>query len=166
MIISDLSESGNYERALKIINLLTPSESVNELKSHILEEWGRKFAERGGFIKAASRYLEAIRVGNRRDLMMDLGEIYFKLGEYENAYEIYNNVEVSSKNENLIKRRKSELLIKWGEELASKRKLKEASDKFHEAYQTANSINDDELSIRALKNVKKVTGSEKSDEFF
>jgi len=163
LISSDLSESGNYERALKILNLLKPSDSVNDLKSHVLEEWGRSLFEAGELIKAASRYLEAVRVGNRNDLMVDLGEIYQKLGEFENAYEIYNNIEISSKNENLIKKKKSELLIRWGEQLALNKEFKEAADKFNEAYKTAISINDDEISIRALKNAKKVSGYEKTD---
>jgi|Deesub1362B_J571_1020462.scaffolds.fasta_scaffold00801_14 tetratricopeptide (TPR) repeat protein len=155
LIASELSERGDYPKSVKILNLLIPSDSINELKSHILEEWGKNLMAKRDYINAASRFLEAIRVGNRKEVLINLGDAYFRAGEFENAYEAYSSIEITAKNEIEVLRRTSMMLNSWGEELVNQGELEKAVDKFNEAYQTAIKINEDDIAVNALKSARK-----------
>ncbi|MFP3909263.1 MAG: tetratricopeptide repeat protein [Archaeoglobaceae archaeon] len=155
LVVSDLSDSGEYSRAIKILNLLTPSESVNSLKSYILEEWGKSLISQGEYASAASRFMEGIRISNREELYLNLGDAYYKAEEFERAYDTYSSIEGSYKNEIELLRRKSMLLNSWGEHLVNKGDYENAIDKFNEAYQTAVRISDDEIGEYALKSARK-----------
>jgi len=155
LIVSELAEDGEYQRAFKTLNLLPASGIIEELKSHILEEWGRSFMAKGEYLNAASRFAEAIRIANRKELYTELGDAYFRAKEFEKAYEAYKSVDLSARNEIDILKRISMLLNSWGEELVNLGQYEEAIDKFNEAYQAAIKINEDEIAVNALKSAKK-----------
>jgi tetratricopeptide (TPR) repeat protein len=155
LIVSDLSEDGEYSRAMRILNFLTPSSSINELKSHILEEWGKSLMAQGDYINAISRFTQAMRLTNRKDVLMNLADAYFKAEEFKKAYEAYSAIETSAKNEVEVLRKMSMLLNSWGEKLVNEGEYEKAVDKFNEAYQTAIRINDDDIAVNALKSAKK-----------
>ncbi|HID42726.1 MAG TPA: hypothetical protein EYP30_02970 [Archaeoglobaceae archaeon] len=164
LIVSDLAEEGEYQRAFKTLNLLPHSSITEELKSHILEEWGKGLMTQGEYINAASRFLEAIRTGNRKELFTSLGDAYFRAKEFDKAYDAYKSVELSAKNEVDVLRRISMLLNFWGEELVNEGEYEKAVDKFNEAYQTAVKINDDEIAVNALKSAKRAIEMAKSNQ--
>ncbi len=155
LVVSGLSDSGEYPRAVKILNILTPSQEVNSLKSYILEEWGKDLISQGDYTSAASRFMEAIRINSRSELYLSLGDAYYKAEEFEKAYDTYSSVESSYKNEVELLRRKSMLLNSWGENLVNKGDHENAIDKFNEAYQTAVRISDDQIGESALKSARK-----------
>ncbi len=155
LVVSDLSDSGEYSRAVKILNILTPSQEVNSMKSYILEEWGKDLIAQGEYTSAASRFMEAIRTNSRSELYLSLGDAYYKAQEFERAYDTYSSVEGSYKNEVELLRRKSMLLNSWGEYLVNRGDYESAIAKFNEAYQTAVRISDDHISESALKSARK-----------
>lgn len=164
LIVSDLAEEGEYQKAFKTLNLLPASSIVEELKSYILEEWGKSLMAKGDYINAASRFAEAARIANRKELLLELGDAYFRAKEFEKAYESYRSVEPSAKNELDVFRRISMLLNSWGEELINQGDFEKAVDKFNEAYQIAIKINEDEIAINALKSAKKAIEMSKSEQ--
>ncbi|MFO7966054.1 MAG: hypothetical protein R6U44_00450 [Archaeoglobaceae archaeon] len=155
LVVSDLSDNGEYSRAVKILNILTPTQDVNSMKSYILEEWGKDLISQGEYTSAASRFMEAIRINSRGELYLSLGDAYYKAEEFEKAYDTYSSVEGSYKNEVELLRRKSMLLNSWGEHLVNKGDYESAIDKFNEAYQTAVRISDDQIGEAALKSARK-----------
>jgi tetratricopeptide (TPR) repeat protein len=117
----EISESGDFPRAARILDLLPQNEEILTVKSYILLEWGKSIAVSDP--EAGLRRLEeAVRIRGLPAAKIAMAEIYESIGNYAKAYEIYSAL----KNQPEVERKLLRLLIEWGEETKDLRKLEEA----------------------------------------
>jgi tetratricopeptide (TPR) repeat protein len=117
----EISESGDFPKAARILDLLPQNEDVLTVKSYILLEWGKSIAVSDP--EAGLRKLEeAVKIRGLPAAKIAMAEIYESIGNYAKAYEIYSAL----KNQPEVERKLLRLLIEWGEETKDLRKLEEA----------------------------------------
>ncbi|MEM0203311.1 MAG: hypothetical protein QXO16_03695 [Archaeoglobaceae archaeon] len=117
----ELAESGDFTRALKILNNLPPNDEVLTTKAYVLVEWGKKIAISDPQL-GLSKVEEALKLKELPSAKVAIAEIYESLGNYAKAYEIYN----SMRNQPGIDAKLARLLMEWGEEEKDLRRLEEA----------------------------------------
>lgn len=117
----EVSESKDFNRAIRIVDLLPTNEDVLTVKSYILLDWGKSIAvsdpETG-----LRKIEEALKIKDMPSAKIAMAEIYESIGNYSKAYEIYSAL----KNQPDIERKLLRLLMEWGEEAKDIRKLEEA----------------------------------------
>jgi tetratricopeptide (TPR) repeat protein len=117
----EISESGDFPKAARILDLLPQNEEVLTVKSYILLEWGKSIAVSDP--EAGLRRLEeAVRIRGLPAAKIAMAEIYESIGNYAKAYEIYSAL----KNQPEVERKLLRLLMEWGEETKDLRRLEEA----------------------------------------
>lgn len=117
----EVSESKDFARAIKILDLLPKNEEVVTVKAHILLEWGKTISVSDP--EAGLRKIEeALRLKDLVPARIAMAEIYESIGNYPKAYEIYSSL----KNQPGIERKLLRLLLEWGEESKDLEKLEEA----------------------------------------
>ena len=117
----EISESGDFPKAARILDLLPQNEGVLTVKSYILLEWGKSIAVSDP--EAGLRRLEeAVRIRGLPAAKIAMAEIYESIGNYAKAYEIYSAL----KNQPEVERKLLRLLMEWGEETKDLRRLEEA----------------------------------------
>jgi len=117
----EISESGDFPKAARILDLLPQNEEILTVKSYILLEWGKSIAVSDP--EAGLRRLEeAVRIRGLPAAKIAMAEIYESIGNYAKAYEIYSAL----KNQPEVERKLLRLLMEWGEETKDLRKLEEA----------------------------------------
>ena len=169
LVSSELAEKGDFERAISIINRLSPSATVNELKTQIYLEWGKRLADLKDFTSAEIQLKEALKYASSHDTISEihlmLSNVYKKLGKFEQAYNRILKIEPENPVEEIkLLREAAKLLMEWGKKLEKESK-DEALDKYNEAYQLALRIGDISLSKEAIERARKVVSeSEKVEE--
>ncbi|MCS7144855.1 MAG: hypothetical protein NZ879_07540 [Archaeoglobaceae archaeon] len=119
--VIEVSESKDFARAIKILELLPTNEDVLTVKSYILLDWGKSIAVSDP--EAGLRKIEeALKIKDLPSAKIAMAEIYESIGNYLKAYEIYSTL----KNQPEIERKLLRLLIEWGEETKDLNKLEEA----------------------------------------
>ncbi|MEG9194427.1 MAG: hypothetical protein V6S10_03775 [Candidatus Methanoglobus sp.] len=117
----EISESGDFPRAARILDLLPQNEDVLTVKFYILLEWGKSIAVSDP--EAGLRRLEeAVKIKDLPATKIAMAEIYESIGNYAKAYEIYSAL----KNQPEVERKLLRLLMEWGEETKDLRRLEEA----------------------------------------
>ncbi len=117
----EISESNDFPRAARILDLLPQNEDVLTVKSYILLEWGKSIGVSDP--EAGLRKLEeAVRIKELPSAKIAMAEIYESIGNYAKAYEIYSAL----KNQPEVERKLLRLLMEWGDETKDLRKLEEA----------------------------------------
>ncbi|TDA27572.1 MAG: hypothetical protein DSO00_06575 [Archaeoglobi archaeon] len=117
----EISESGDFPKAARILDLLPQNEEILTVKSYILLEWGKSIAVSDP--EAGLRRLEeAVRIRGLPAAKIAMAEIYESIGNYAKAYEIYSAL----KNQPEVERKLLRLLMEWGEETKDLRRLEEA----------------------------------------
>jgi tetratricopeptide (TPR) repeat protein len=117
----EISESGDFPKAARILDLLPQNEDVLTVKYYILLEWGKSIAVSDP--EAGLRRLEeAVRIRGLPAAKIAMAEIYESIGNYAKAYEIYSAL----KNQPEVERKLLRLLMEWGEETKDLRRLEEA----------------------------------------
>jgi tetratricopeptide (TPR) repeat protein len=118
----EVSEEGDYTRALRILDTLPETDAVIDAKASVLLEWGRVLAmsnPEAGLKKVES----SMKLKDTLEARLALAEIYESMGNYEKAYFIYSSLRTSYPG---IERRISRMLMEWGEETGDVEKLREA----------------------------------------
>ncbi len=118
----EVSEDGDYRRALRILDLLPETEAVRDSKASVLLEWG-KFQALTNPEAGLKKIEESLRVKDTTEARLAMAEIYETMGNYEKAYFIYSSLKTAYPG---IERRISRMLMEWGEETGDVEKLKEA----------------------------------------
>lgn len=117
----EVSESKDFARAIKILELLPQNEDVLTVKSYVLLDWGKSVSVSDP--EAGLRKIEeALKIKDLPSARIAMAEIYESIGNYSKAYEIYSTL----KNQPEIERRLLRLLMEWGEETKDLKKLEEA----------------------------------------
>lgn len=116
-----VAESGDFTRALRILNNLPPNEEVLTTKAYILVEWGRKIAVSDPQL-GLRKVEEALKLKDLTSAKIAMAEIYENLGKYQEAYEIYRKMI----EEPGVPAKLARLLMEWGEEEKDLKKLEEA----------------------------------------
>lgn len=117
----EISESKDFVKALRILDLLPQTEEVQSVKSYILIDWGKSIAMSDP--EAGLRKIEeALKLKDLPSAKIAMAEIYESIGNYAKAYEIYSAL----RNQPDIERRLLRLLIEWGEDTRDVKKLEEA----------------------------------------
>ncbi|RLI83384.1 hypothetical protein DRP07_03505 [Archaeoglobales archaeon] len=167
LVSSELAEKGDFERAISIINRLGPSAMVNELKTQIYLEWGRRLMDLKDYSSAETQLKEALKFATSHDTLSEihllLSEIYKKLGRFRQAYDQILKIEPENPVEEIrLLRETAKILMEWGKKLEREDK-DEALEKYNQAYQIALRIGDISISKKAVEKAKKVvSGSEKN----
>lgn len=164
-IASELAEKGDFERALKILNSLFPSEIVNELKTQLHFEWGKKLFSLKNYSSAEVQLREAIKLSKNDETTADakvlLTEVLERQRKYEQAYRELRDIIARNPVEEIkISRKMAKLLINWGEDIKSE-DPDQAIDKLNEAYQISLRVGDSELGNLAFKKAKIILNSKK-----
>ncbi|WP_456468828.1 hypothetical protein [Archaeoglobus sp.] len=118
----EVSEDGDYRRAMRILDLLPETDAVVDAKSSVLLEWGKAIAmsnPEAGLKKIE----EALKFKDTPEARMAMAEIYESMGNYEKAYFIYSSLRSVYPG---IERKISRMLMEWGEETGDVEKLREA----------------------------------------
>ncbi|WP_202319469.1 tetratricopeptide repeat protein [Archaeoglobus neptunius] len=139
----EVSEDGDYRRAIRILDLLPGIDAVVDAKSSVLLEWGRALAmsnPEAGLKKIE----ESLRLKDTVEARLAMAEIYESMGNYEKAYFIYSTLSASYPG---IERKISRMLMEWGEETGD-------VDKLREAYNLA--MNDRLLAEEIERRIKKM----------
>ncbi len=141
----EVSEDGDFKRAMRILELLPPSEEVAASKASVLLEWGKSLALRNP--EAGLRKIEeSLKHRETPEAKLAMAEIYEDLGNYEKAYYIYSSLRNVYPG---IEKRISRMLMEWGEESSDIEKLKEA-------YNLA--MDDKILAEEIARRIKKLSG--------
>ncbi len=168
LVSSELAEKGDFERAISIVNRLGPSATVNELKTQIYLEWGKRLMDLRDYSSAETQLKEALKYAKSHDTLTEihltLSKIYKKLGKFEQAYNQILRIEPENPVEEIkLLREAAKILMDWGKKLEKEDK-DEALEKYNQAYQIALRIGDISISKKAIERAKKVVseGSEES----
>ncbi|MFN3384143.1 MAG: tetratricopeptide repeat protein, partial [Archaeoglobaceae archaeon] len=116
----EVSESGDFARALRILNDLPQNDDVLTTKAYILLEWGKNIASRDPQL-GLSKIEEALKLKELQSAKVAMAEIYENIGNYARAYEIYS----SMRDRPGIATKLARLLMEWGEEEGDPKKLEE-----------------------------------------
>ncbi len=117
----EVSESKDFARAIRILDILPENEDVKTVKAHILLEWGKTISASDP--EAGLRRIEeALKIKDLIPARIAMAEIYESIGNYAKAYEIYSSL----KNHPGVDRKLLRLLLEWGEESKDVAKLEEA----------------------------------------
>ncbi|MET1125024.1 MAG: hypothetical protein ABWW66_07190 [Archaeoglobaceae archaeon] len=117
----EVSEEGDYTRALRILDLLPESEEVRDAKASILLEWGKQIAAANPEA-GIKKIEESLKLRESPEARIALAEVYESIGDYRRAFTIYSSI----KNYPGVSRRIARLLMEWGESEADVEKLSEA----------------------------------------
>jgi len=164
LVSSELAEKGDFERAVNIINLLGPSATVNELKTQIYLEWGKRLMDLRDYNTAETQLREALKHATSHnalsEIRLTLSNVYKKLGKFENAYSQILKIEPENPVEEIkLLREAAKILMEWGKKLEAENK-DEALEKYNQAYQLALRIGDTSISKRAFERAKRVISTE------
>lgn len=118
----EVSEDGDYRRALRILELLPNTDAVMDAKGSVLLEWGRALAMSNPEM-GLKKIEESLKLKDTPEARLAMAEIYESMGNYEKAYFIYSSLRTLYPG---IERRLSRMLMEWGEETGDVEKLKEA----------------------------------------
>lgn len=118
----EVSEDGDYRRALRILELLPNTDAVMDAKGSVLLEWGRALAMSNPEM-GLKKIEESLKLKDAPEARLAMAEIYESMGNYEKAYFIYSSLRTLYPG---IERRLSRMLMEWGEETGDVEKLKEA----------------------------------------
>ncbi len=118
----EVSEEGDYRRAMRILDLLPEIDAVRDAKASILLEWGKSLALSNPEA-AIKKVEESLKLKDAVDARLAMAEIYENLGNYEKAYFIYTSLRALYPG---IDRKISRMLMEWGEETGDVEKLREA----------------------------------------
>ncbi len=163
LVSSELAEKGDFERAISIVNRLGPSTTVNELKTQIYLEWGKRLMDLGDYSSAELQLKEGLRYAKSHDTLSEihttLSKIYKRLGKFEQAYKQIMKIEPENPVEEIkLLREAAKILMDWGVRLEKEDK-DEALDKYNQAYQLALRIGDISISKKALEKARKVVSA-------
>jgi tetratricopeptide (TPR) repeat protein len=167
-ITSELAEKKEFSKSINILNQLTPSPVIIDLKTQILIEWGKYLIDIGDYNSAEMRFKEALKLTDspetRSEIHLLLSGIYVRMERYKEAYELFMQVDAQSPKEEIeIQREIARILLIWGKSLEKSGDVESALEKYSEAYQLAFRINDHELTTKAVKNAKKIVSEERDD---
>ncbi|WP_456329383.1 tetratricopeptide repeat protein [Archaeoglobus sp.] len=118
----EVSEEGDYRRAMRILDLLPETDAVIDAKASVLLEWGKSLALSNPEA-AMKKVEESLKLKDTVDARLAMAEIYENLGNYEKAYFIYTSLRSIYPG---IDRKISRMLMEWGEETGDVEKLREA----------------------------------------
>jgi tetratricopeptide (TPR) repeat protein len=164
---SELAEKGDFERTIKILNSLSPSEIVRELRTQIYFEWGKKLFSLKNYTSAEIQLREALKFSENEEISREtrfvLAEVLRKLGRFEESYRELSKIEPQNPVEEIkILRNAARTLMEWGEFL-QKEDADSAIDKFNEAYQIAMRIGDTSIAEIAFKKAQNTLKLKKED---
>jgi tetratricopeptide (TPR) repeat protein len=143
----EVSEDGDYKRAMRILDLLPSSDEVSASKASVLLEWGKSIAVRNP--EAGLRKIEeSLKHRETPEAKLAMAEIYENIGNYEKAYYIYSSLRNVYPG---IEKRISRMLMEWGEESSDVEKLKEA-------YNLA--LDDKILAEEIARRIRRLSGGE------
>ncbi len=118
----EVSEDGDYKRAMRILELLPSTEEVIASKANVLLEWGKAIAMSNP--EAGLRKIEeSLKLRESPEAKLAMAEIYESIGNYEKAYFIYSSLRSVYPG---IEKRLARMLMEWGEETGDIEKLREA----------------------------------------
>lgn len=117
----ELTENGDFTRALRILNNLPPNDEVLTTKAYVLVEWGKKIAISDPQL-GLSKVEEALKLKDLPSAKIAMAEIHESLGNYAKAYEIYNSL----RGQPGVDAKLARLLMEWGEDEKDTKKLEEA----------------------------------------
>jgi len=118
----EVSEDGDYRKAMGILGLLPETDAVKDAKASVLLEWGKSLASSNP--EAALKKIEkSLKLKDTVDARLAMAEIYENMGNYEKAYYIYTSLRTLYPG---IERKISRMLMEWGEETGDVEKLREA----------------------------------------
>jgi len=118
----EVSEDGEYRKAMGILGLLPETDAVKDAKASVLLEWGKSLASSNP--EAALKKIEkSLKLKDTVDARLAMAEIYENMGNYEKAYYIYTSLRTLYPG---IERKISRMLMEWGEETGDVEKLREA----------------------------------------
>jgi tetratricopeptide (TPR) repeat protein len=160
LVSSELAEKGDFERAVNIINRLAPSARVNDLKTQLYLEWGKRLRNLGDYTSAEIQLKEALRYAASHDTLLEisltLSSLYERQRMFEKAYNQILKVEPQNPVEEMkLLREAARILMEWGSEVEKKDK-DEALEKYNQAYQLALRIGDVSMSKKAVEKARKV----------
>ncbi len=118
----EVSEDGDYKRAMRILDLLPPTEDVMASKANVLLEWGKAIAMSNPEM-GLRKIEESLKLKEMPEAKLAMAEIYESIGNYEKAYYIYSSLKNIYPG---IEKRMSRMLMEWGEETGDIEKLREA----------------------------------------
>lgn len=118
----EVSEEGDYRRAMRILDLLPETDAVIDAKASVLLEWGKSLAISNP--EAGMKKIEdSLKLKDTVEARLAMAEIYESMGNYEKAYFIYTSLRSLYPG---IDRRISRMLMEWGEETGDVERLREA----------------------------------------
>lgn len=118
----EVSEEGDYERAMRILNLLPEIDAVIDAKASVMLEWGKAMAMSNPEV-GLKKIEESMKFRDTVEARIAMAEIYESTGNYEKAYFIYSTLRNAYPG---IEKRISRMLMEWGEETGDIEKLREA----------------------------------------
>jgi tetratricopeptide (TPR) repeat protein len=167
LISSELAEKGDFEGSISIVNRLGPSAIVNELKTQIYLEWGKRLMELKDYVSAETQLKEALKYAKSNftlsEIYLMLSSTYKNLGKFEQAYNQLLKIEPENPVEEIkLLREAAKLLLIWGKNLEKEDKDM-ALEKYNQAYQISLRIGDTSTSKDALEKAKKVVSDSKNE---
>jgi tetratricopeptide (TPR) repeat protein len=139
----EVSEDGDYRRALRILDILPDYDEVISSKASVLLEWGKLIAlsnPEAGLKKIE----ESMSLRETPEGKLAMAEIYESMGNYEKAYKIYSSLRGLFPG---IEKKISRMLMEWGVESKDVEKLREAY---------ALAFDDKMLAEEIMRRIKKV----------
>ncbi len=118
----EVSEDGDYKRAMRILDLLPNTDEVIASKANVLLEWGKAIASSNPEA-GLKKIEESLKLKETPEAKLAMAEIYENIGNYEKAYYIYTSLRSVYPG---IDKKISRMLMEWGEETGDIEKLKEA----------------------------------------
>ncbi len=118
----EVSEDGDYKRAMRILDLLPNTDEVIASKANVLLEWGKAIASSNPEA-GLKKIEESLKLKETPEAKLAMAEIYENIGNYEKAYYIYTSLRSVYPG---VDKKISRMLMEWGEETGDIEKLKEA----------------------------------------
>ena len=118
----EVSEEGDYRRAIRILNLLPSSEEVIAAKASVLLEWGKSIAVSSPEL-GLKKIEESLKLKDSPEAKLAMAEIFENMGNYERAYYIYSSLKSTYPG---VEKKLSRMLMEWGDETNDVEKLREA----------------------------------------
>ncbi len=120
----EVSDEGDYRRAMRILDLLPESEDVIAAKASVLLEWGKNIAAANPEA-GLKKIEESLELKDSPEARIAMAEVYESIGNYEKAYYIYLSLRNTYPG---VDRKIARLLMEWGELEEDVEKLREAKN--------------------------------------
>ncbi|AGK61010.1 hypothetical protein Asulf_01006 [Archaeoglobus sulfaticallidus PM70-1] len=151
--VGEITEKGDFERAINILSRLKQNEVIRELKTQIYIEWGRRYMELKDYLAAEIQLKEALNFAENdldvKEIKMLLYDALKNQNKFEDAMKQLETIDTSSPIEELkVLREKAKLLLSWAEK---SKDVDNALEKYDAAYRIAVKIGDSELARKCLE---------------